>query len=92
MLVGSKMDPLLAKAKPVSNGGSTSAVTYLGREKNCFTTAAKRICERNNCRHQEVKKEDAPGTREEIPLQLMVTTMVRQFVSLYLLEVVHALE
>ena len=26
---GSKMDPPLAKAKPISNGGSTSMITYL---------------------------------------------------------------
>jgi len=26
---GSEMDPLLAKAKPISNGGSTSGITYL---------------------------------------------------------------
>jgi len=28
---GSKTDPLLAKAKPVSNGGSASVITYLRR-------------------------------------------------------------
>jgi len=28
---GSKMDPLLANAKPISNSGSTSLVTYLRR-------------------------------------------------------------
>jgi len=27
MLAGSKMDPLLAKAKPISKGGSTSVIT-----------------------------------------------------------------
>ena len=35
MSESSKMDPLLAKAKPISNGGSTSGITYLRRgEKN----------------------------------------------------------
>jgi len=28
---GSKRDPLLGKAKPISNGGSTSEITYLKR-------------------------------------------------------------
>jgi len=34
--VSSKMDPPLAKAKPISDGGSTSVITYLrrGRKKN----------------------------------------------------------
>jgi len=34
--VGSKMYPLLAKAKPISDGGSASVITYLrrGRKKN----------------------------------------------------------
>jgi len=36
---GSKTDPLLAKAKPVSNGGSASVITYLRRGKK---NAAKR--------------------------------------------------
>ena len=29
----SKMDPLLAKAKPISNGGSASVITYIRRGK-----------------------------------------------------------
>jgi len=32
----SEMDPPLAKAKPVSEGGSTSVITYLRREKKSF--------------------------------------------------------
>jgi len=28
------MDPLLAKGKPISEGGSTSGITYLRRKKN----------------------------------------------------------
>jgi len=39
---GSKTDPLLAKAKPVSEGGSTSVITYLRRGKTCCETAAGR--------------------------------------------------
>jgi len=31
---GSKTDPPLAKAKPISDGGGTSVVTYLRRGKN----------------------------------------------------------
>jgi len=34
--VGSKTDPLLAKAKPVSDGGSPSVITCLGRGKNTW--------------------------------------------------------
>jgi len=30
---GSKTDPLLAKSESISNGGSTSVITYLQREK-----------------------------------------------------------
>jgi len=39
---GSKTDPPLAKSKPISNGGSTSVITYLrkGRKKLCDETAA----------------------------------------------------
>ncbi|KAK4829092.1 hypothetical protein QYF61_002043 [Mycteria americana] len=36
----SKTDPLLAKAEPISDGGSAFAVTYLRRGKKCCTTAA----------------------------------------------------
>jgi len=36
------MDPALAKAQPISNGGSASAITYLRRGKSCCTTAVKR--------------------------------------------------
>jgi len=31
---GSKTDPLLAKAKPISDGGRTSVITYLRRKKS----------------------------------------------------------
>jgi len=41
---GSKMDLPLAKAKPISNGGSASVITYLrrGRKKLCGEMAVKR--------------------------------------------------
>jgi len=40
---GSKMDSLLAKAKPFSDGGSASVRTYLRRgKKNCGETAVNR--------------------------------------------------
>jgi len=40
---GSKMHPPLAKTKPISDGGSASAITYLKRaKKNLRETAVKR--------------------------------------------------
>jgi len=44
VLAGSKMDPPLAKTKQISNGGSTSVITYLskGRKKYCGETAVER--------------------------------------------------
>lgn len=36
MPVSFKMDSLLAKAEPISNSGSTSRITDLGRGKNCW--------------------------------------------------------
>jgi len=40
---GSKTDPPLAKAKPVSDGGSTSVIIYLRKgKKNCSETAVQR--------------------------------------------------
>jgi len=35
-LAGLKTDLPLAKAEPISNGGSTSVVTYLRRKKTCI--------------------------------------------------------
>ena len=43
VLAGSEMDPPLAKAKPISDSGSASVITDLGRgRKNCGETAAER--------------------------------------------------
>jgi len=37
------MDPPLAKAKPISSGGSASVITYLrGKKKTCSEMAVKR--------------------------------------------------
>jgi len=46
------MDPLLAKAKPISDGGSASVITYLREEKTLqvkrLLEREVRLCERNN--------------------------------------------
>jgi len=34
--------PLLAKAHPISYGGSTSLITYLRKGKHCYTTAVRK--------------------------------------------------
>ena len=44
MPAGSKMDPLLAKAEPISDGGSASGITYLRKGKK---TAAQQLGERS---------------------------------------------
>lgn len=36
---GSDMDPLLAKAEPFRNGGSTSGIMYLGNGKSYYPRA-----------------------------------------------------
>ncbi|GAB0182915.1 AN1-type zinc finger protein 5-like [Grus japonensis] len=93
MPAGSKTDPLLAKAKPISNSGSASGVTELRREKKTKqkTERGVRICERNNSADTKVTKEEgaggAPGTGAEIPLQPLKKTMVRQAVPLQPMEV-----
>ncbi|GAB0195088.1 acid sphingomyelinase-like phosphodiesterase 3b [Grus japonensis] len=90
MPAGSKMDLLLAKAEPISNGGSASGITELRREKK---TAAQqqlerevRICGRNNSADTKVSAEGggggAPDTRAEMLLQPLEKTMVRQAVHL----------
>ena len=42
MSATSKTDLLLAKAKPISDGGSASVITYLRRGKYCCATAVGR--------------------------------------------------
>ncbi|GAB0175773.1 acid sphingomyelinase-like phosphodiesterase 3b [Grus japonensis] len=93
MPAGSKMDPLLAKAEPISNGDSASGIRV---EKGKKSTAGEQQpergvrCERNNSADTKVSAEggggDAPGTRAEIPLQPVVKTMVRQAVPLQPME------
>ncbi|GAB0210172.1 hypothetical protein GRJ2_003483000 [Grus japonensis] len=94
MPASSKTDPLLAKAEPISDSGSTSVITYLRRGKNCCTTAAAergvRICERNNSADTKGSGGGGggvPGTRAEIPLQPVEKTIVRQAVPLQPMEV-----
>ncbi|GAB0184620.1 hypothetical protein GRJ2_000927300 [Grus japonensis] len=97
MPAGSKTGPPLAKAKPISNGGSTSGITELGKGKKKKTRdqlqleRGVRICERNNSADTKVSVDGggggAPGARAEIPLQPMEKTMVRQTVPLQPMEV-----
>lgn len=42
VLAGSKMNPLLVIAEPISYDGSTSVITYLRKCKNCCATASER--------------------------------------------------
>ncbi|GAB0203441.1 hypothetical protein GRJ2_002809700 [Grus japonensis] len=82
------MDLLLAKAKPISDGGSASVITHLrrgGRKKRSSSFCSQRgvrRCERNNFADTKVSEEGegggAPGTGAEIPLQPVVKAMVRQ--------------
>ncbi|PKU44165.1 protein pxr1-like [Limosa lapponica baueri] len=88
MPAGSKTDLLLAKTEPISNGGTTSVVTYLrrggARGGTCCGTPpwdrGLKICKRNNSAYAKGSEErgggGAPGTRAEIALQPMVKTMV----------------
>ncbi|GAB0180141.1 hypothetical protein GRJ2_000479400 [Grus japonensis] len=96
MPASSKTDPLLAKAEPISDGGSASGITELRR-------GGQNLCDtKSNCSQRE-KREDvrnsadtkvsadgggggAPGARAEIPLQPVEKTMVRQAVPLQPME------
>ncbi|GAB0207086.1 hypothetical protein GRJ2_003174200 [Grus japonensis] len=96
MPASSKKASLMAKAKPISDGGSASVITYLRREKkqprSSFLQPERgvRTCERNNSADTKVSEEGrgggAPGIGGEIPLQPMEKTMVRQAVPLQPLE------
>ncbi|GAB0178064.1 epimerase family protein SDR39U1 [Grus japonensis] len=90
MPAGSKMDPPLAKAEPIS----ASVITYLRRETKAL--------EENFCNQREEREDvrnsadtkvseeggggGAPGAGAEIPLQPLVKTMVRQAVPLQPME------
>ncbi|GAB0180080.1 epimerase family protein SDR39U1 [Grus japonensis] len=95
MPAGSKTDPLLAKAEPISDSGSASGITELRRGENnqeqLPPERGVRIHERNNSADTQVTEEGggggAPGTRADIPLQPMEKTMVRQAVPLQPMEV-----
>jgi len=93
---GSKTDLPVAKAKPISEGGSTSVITYLRRgRKNCGKMAVKRAVrqfERNNSAGTKVSEEGGGGGApvagaETFPLQPVEQTMVRQAVPLQPMEV-----
>ncbi|GAB0204350.1 epimerase family protein SDR39U1 [Grus japonensis] len=92
---GSKIDSPLAKAEPISNGGSASVITYLRRGKKhqeqLQPERGVRRCERNNSADTQVSEEEggggAPGARAEILLQPMEKIMVRQAVPLQPMEV-----
>ncbi|GAB0176463.1 epimerase family protein SDR39U1 [Grus japonensis] len=92
MPAGSKMDLLLAKAEPISDGGSTSGITSLRRgekptRSNFQPERGVRRCERNNSAGTQVNEEGGGGgAKAEIPLQPMEKTMVRQAVSLQPME------
>ncbi|GAB0193217.1 epimerase family protein SDR39U1 [Grus japonensis] len=90
------MDPLLAKAEPISDGDSASGILYFkkrGENKHQEQLQAERgvrMCERNNSADTKVSTEGgaggAPGAGAEIPLQPVEKTMVRQAVPLQPME------
>jgi len=86
MSTGSKTDLLLVKAKLISDGDSTSVITYLRMRKKpkprqLQPERGMRICERNNSADSKVREAGegggAPGTGAQIPLQPVKKTMVR---------------
>ena len=94
MPASSKTDPLLGKAEPISDSGSTSVITCLRKGKTAVQLQPERgvrICERNNSADTKVSEEGggrgAPGAGAEIPLQPLVQPMVRQAVPLQPTEV-----
>ncbi|PKU46962.1 protein pxr1-like [Limosa lapponica baueri] len=93
---GSKTDPLLAKAEPISDSGSASVRTYLRRLKKNPAVQQQpeermRTYDRNNSAYAKVGEEgggeSAPGTGAEIPLEPMVKIMVGLIVPLQPMEV-----
>ena len=95
MPAGSKTDPPLAKAEPISDGGRASGITYLRQGKKLLCNSSRkrgvRISDRNNSADTKVSEEGgrggAPGAGAEISLQPVVKTMVRQVVPLQPMEV-----
>ena len=93
MPAGSKKDPPLAKAKPSSDGGSTSGIKHSQEGKKPAELQQERgvrVCERNNSADTKVRAEggerSAPGARAELPLQPTEQTMVGQAVPLQPME------
>jgi len=90
---GSKTDALLAKAKPVSDSGSASGITYLRRgiKKKLRGSEERgvRRCERKHSAHTKVSEEGGGGGvgAEGLTLQLVMKTMARQVVPLQPMEV-----
>ncbi|GAB0202797.1 epimerase family protein SDR39U1 [Grus japonensis] len=85
MPAGSKMDPPLAKAKPIS----ASVITYLRRETKQLESFCSWREEWEDVRNSADTKVSAdggaggaPGAGAEIPLQPVVKTMVKQAVPL----------
>ncbi|GAB0179967.1 junction-mediating and -regulatory protein-like [Grus japonensis] len=92
MPAGSKTDSPLAKAEPISHGGSASGITQLrrgvgGQEPALHQEQLKlerrvSICNRNSSADTKVSEVvgggGAPGAGVEIPLQPMEKTMLRQ--------------
>ncbi|GAB0205539.1 acid sphingomyelinase-like phosphodiesterase 3b [Grus japonensis] len=95
MPVGSKTDPLLAKAELISDSGSASGIPYLRRggkkhQEQLQPERGARRCERNSPADTQVSEGEgggAPGARAEIPLQPLVKTVVRHAVPLQPMEV-----
>jgi len=89
----SETDPLLPKAKPVSDSGSSSVITYLRRgKKPCSRERGLRRSERSNSADTKVSEEGGGGGArdagaESFPLQSVMKTMVRQVVPLQSMEV-----
>lgn len=76
------MDRLLARAKPISGGGSALGVTSLRRRKPATQQQPKEGSDNMRetaCRHQDAEggRGDAPSGGVEIALQSMVKTVVR---------------
>lgn len=92
--VGSKLDPLLPKAEPISEAGDTSVTINLRKSKNHCAGAVrernrKNVRERTLQTTRSVKKElggGSPSAKAEIPLQPVKKTMVTQVVSLQPME------
>jgi len=68
-------DGLAAHQESISDGGSTSVITYLRKEKKLQKYKEVRKCERNNSADTKFSEEGggggAPGAGEEISLQSM---------------------